>query len=298
MASPKEISNPEYSENKLERGGIWVANRDIKVVTHGRDTTFWYPGPNLATVDISEFENHVPKDLLDKLEICTRSRLAQFGIEIPADEREKIINSLKTGNKDCLALSIYNHSERGFEINNGLGLGRLLALNGRGLEGEDLIRLIRGNKIKIGGRENRDWWRVVDESQNMIGIGMALNMSRDKRLSLPNDEELISINGKIVSPREQADSLLESLREVKKTAWIGETEAPLTLGEGLYGVVSSKVGRREGQQIKIYHESRHLNSVLLRGNGDTDWPIRTEIVGPTSPSRIANFIIINFYKSD
>lgn len=43
------------------------------------------------------------------------------------------------------------------------------------------------------------------------------------------------------------------------------------------------------------HGSEHVNSLLLDG-GSPEWPIRTEILSPTSPGKIPEYILLRFLR--
>lgn len=220
---------------------------------------------------------------LNQLRLSVRSRYAQLGIHV-GEYIPEIDGMLEeTGGKKPMTItaSITNFSARPVRLNEGDGLFRFFHCHRANLidHYQDLECMIQNGAVKIGGREGMDW--KIDPGQ--FGIMLRIN---NRRYIPPNPEpvEIASIG----SYREQIDALLGPVPESETSIlWIGETPH-VTLDKTIEGVLSqSVVGDSGFTQGK---NGVHINSHLI--DAGSNWPIRVEVVSPTTPEKMPDFVLL------
>jgi hypothetical protein len=290
----KEFAGSEHNQSAeviLEESQIRIG-RDVEIVTRGGEPLVIVPGLNYLPVNLDKPE----------WELSTRSRLAQRGMDIIVRPKNDPIRSSKEDNSAIAMLALMNYSGCSYSFSDGMGIAAPYELTGSTLQGEELEKCL-GNEIIIEGEENKDWRYVrrnINDIPTIVGVEFSVN-TNDKPRSLPQANSLINVhgNGNSSDFRREIDDLLVSFRaDEEQAVWISETDARVTILKGIVGVMSREVGLREGDQLTFLPDSEHLNSVLLIGNGKTDWPVRTEIRGSTARSRMANSVFVSFVTSE
>lgn len=229
------------------------------------------------------------------VQVSTRSRYAQFGIEVPSNAPLYIAATIKEDTyqhdqRVNASVPVRNHSPRPIHLKEGTGLFKLFADNPPIAMDQKLIDLVRTGKIRLSGKKGIDWafdvlFSEYDESYHTHGIWLRLNP--EKRFWLPPDPNRRTLEipeGSEIDYRREVDRRLRAAPFFKDpTLWVGETVSRLKL--------DPSVNARISTVNPTY--MNHANSLLI--DGGSDWRIRTEIISPILPYWDEVVIFLHFY---
>ena len=238
-----------------------------------------------------------------------RSRWAQLGVDLEEDIGLRIAKALVTsvGTKDKVIspffgeVVLHNLAARSIRIPKGARVLRLYYdIKESALFGRDLIHAFTSGNIKIEGEFGKDWvWAYhredSRENDNIVGVHVRVN-SRGRRWIPPDTDNIaVTVDDSIPDYRTKIDELLVPLPHTReRILWIGQTKK-VTLSS-----VEAVLDRETRSNIDV--SARHLtkgyqiNSRLI-DDGRTDWPVRVEILSPTTKSTISNFVTFHFRRN-
>lgn len=257
----------------------------------------------------------VPREVVQRLgssqphyyDIATRSRVAQVGLEVgpKSTSMALIVQTLKPhgrkykkGQLMCAQIDAMNNSERVINIPGGTSLFRLLQKGQQSLKGKQLIEALQNGKITISGDYMKDWRfeykNGSQKEQHIKGIIFRIDPA-SHRWILPSPDYTAINLGEIANLksryRDYIDQLLVPIPVSNQgILTISETSSSLRLS-GTHALIYPLVRLVTGE----YGTSHHINSLFVQDG--SDWRIRTEILGPTTPKNIAGEIAMQFWNA-
>lgn len=244
-----------------------------------------------------------------------RSRYAQVGLNI--DNRiveqigEWLRNSIhlneggRSSNSITPTITVENRGARPVILEEGAHLFRFFNEDYRlYVRDDELVDAVKSGLIRIQGERLGDWtysYGQVAKSRLPRPTGIFIRINPENRGWIPPD----SNNEPVLIPdsgdgyRNVIDSLLKPVPEerTKRILWIGEA-IRTTLDPSIDAVLDMIAVKGIKTDQDILDRSTwgtQLNSRVIDG-GKTDWPIRVEIVSPTSPNIIPHFVHLRFIK--
>ncbi|HKC14913.1 MAG TPA: hypothetical protein VKC89_03055 [Patescibacteria group bacterium] len=307
---------PIASDVLLQRGEV----KDIPILAHPilfLPNIDSYLGPFLG----------LPRAVLSYARSSTRSRYEQVGVDVSHGAGQLIAESLQDDIDHPIAfVSVRNNSERSVSLPQGTRLFRLyIEPSGSDVEGQNLLEMIKKGEIAISGEQGKDWdvafdrlTRITEDGMLQIpgvdifgkvhgisgrlaysgdegAFGIWLRLDPDKRMWVPPDPDNLPIelpDNPGLDYRYIVDSYLKPapVSEIL-IHWVGETVSKVKINPGVTGIIDRSPLRSKGN---FTHGYQHANSLLL--DGGSDWPIRTEILSPTVPESVPNYILLRFIK--
>lgn len=278
MAKKAIISERGYK--KLEEGlpGFW-SGRDISI----KEKQIVEPKNLVFTEVVLKKENFPPVEVdwgvLRRLNLSTRSRLAQSGIEIRIDY-DRItpddIEKINNGEEISVPVMVENHGDRAIEFEG--EATRFFWTNAKDrLTGKELRDAV-SSEIKIEGECGKDWFiagadydsendeliqrnmKNEEFRENMKDIMIVFPMKR--KLHIPKDDKPLNIG----SRKDLEDALKPVPEDEEPDFCLGETPR-VELGENVCGVINT--GSYDGGK-------RHLISPLI--DPGFKGKIRTELL--------------------
>lgn len=223
--------------------------------------------------------------LLENLRVSVRSRFAQLGIHVGEyfPESIGIIKDEDDRKPREVTASITNFSGRAVNFNDGSRLFRFFHYNPGDLitHMKKLEELVQSGGIQIEG-ENGVEWKIDREHR-----GIMLRVSNRRYMPYNPKPAEIPDTGDY---RDEIDALLKPIPVSEKPIlWIGETPK-VTLSESLEGVLSRNVVPGDPHEFYRDKNGMHINSHLI--DAGSDWPIRVEVVSPTTPEKMPDFVLL------
>lgn len=208
------------------------------------------------------------------------------------------VSPLRTRNPQEFRIEVKNHSTRPIIIPPGSRLFRFYSLYGSKILNQELVSSVESGGIKIDGRFGEDWmWSLKRKGDREKIDGIIVRIKDENRRWIPPDPDntplSISDEGDY---RGGLENFLEPIPQTdEKILWIGETPK-ITIRSSLDALVDwmvfqDKNGWNESSNIKC---GTHINSYII--DGGTDWPVRVEVVSPTTPEKMPNFVLLRFFR--
>ncbi len=263
-------------------------------------TRFWY-GRDLVTAEDVEvngvasvpvwpLHGSLPRSgSIENLSVATRSRFAQWGLEVLQNAVEPIARYEEDRRVKPPRVKVKNHA-RALSIPAGTPIFGLYSQGPR-IEGEELAQLM-GTDIKIEGR-----WKFVRRNRytkKAIDItAIAVEIRNDRRWHIPNDSALLNVEALSQAGADYRDVLGKEYESVPRNSpvdiWFGELpEVELSMGVAVE--IAKPIAPRineaaadieEMERQRIYPHGRHIGARLLHPgsglNNPNGWPIRVEI---------------------
>lgn len=202
--------------------------------------------------------------------------------------------TLQEINGDLMSLvPVRNNSARPVNLPLGTRLFRLFIVPPRAtIERETLLSIIEKGEITVSGERGRDWEVLFREK---LGV-LWLKLDPNKTFWVPPEPNGVPTtipDDPGIDYRSLVDSFLKPA-PLSETSihWVGETISELRLNPFVSAIIDRVPLARDAV---LADGSEHVNSLLLDG-GSPRWPIRTEILSPTSPGKIPQYILLRFLK--
>ncbi len=240
--------------------------------------------------------------------IATRSRVAQPGLEVgpfstSMNVIEQTLKPLHGGKRYTphhpmyAEVEVMNHSERPIHIPGDIAIFRFIRKSSKSLKGAQLISALDSGRIVITGDYNKDWkfsYRNGSrKTEDISGIHFSLDPNSHKWLPPSADPTPFNL-GEVVNLassqyRKYIDSFLEPIPvSSQPILTISETLSHLTLN-GVHALIYPLVKNSSGE----YGTAIHINSLFVE-NG-SNWRIRTEIRGATTPNQTPGGVTMHFW---
>lgn len=289
-------------ENKFWKGPDVQVATDVLLNTAARIPILIHP------------ESLPPMDSLDHdslyfLHGSVRSRWAQLGVDLEEEVGPRIAGALiaSLGPKGKVTspffgeVVLHNRATRSIHIPEGSRIFRLYYdVKESALFGKDLIHAFTSGNIKIEGEFGRDWaWAYsgeeAKEDDNIMGMHVRID-SRGRRWIPPDTDNIpVTVDDSIPDYRKKIDEFLVPIPRTRETIlWVGQTNK-ITLSSVevvLDGQTRSNIDINTRRLTKGYQ----INSRLI-DDGRTNWPVRVEILSPTTRSAISNFVTFHFRRN-
>lgn len=244
-----------------------------------------------------------------------RSRYAQLGLNIDNEFVSQVGRWLRNNphldkegrfpNTITPFITVENRGSRPVALDAGTHLFRLFSEDYRAyLRGDELVETVKFGLIKIQGERLGDWaysYGQTAESKLPRPTGIFIRVNAENRKWIPpnSNDEPVRISDSEEHYRKTIDSLLQPIpkEQTKQILWIGET-LRVTLDSSIDAILDTAAIRGINSDMDILDQNTwgtQLNSRIIDG-GKTDWQIRTEIISPTSPDKISNFVHLRFIK--
>lgn len=225
---------------------------------------------------------------LDGVYPSVRSRFAQLGLNI----NKRAIPS----GFSVTEVVMTNYGARAVAIGADVGVFRLFSYSReRLLRGSDLIGLVDRKNIKIEGQEGIEWeWQRDNDG---IPIGMYAVIRPDSMRYIPSDPNLtpVAVEESIHDYRAAIDVYLQPAPRTNQSIfWIAETPK-LTLPSLIDAVLDRIVVVFDSTGKAVATKCRQINSRLIDG-GKTNWPLRVEILGPTTSVDPLAYVGLSFIQ--
>ena len=238
----------------------------------------------------------------DSLQVSTRSRLAQVGLEVHGINKDSVPQDVRASWKNLngnmltfeAAVDVTNHCKRPIRLDKDFPMFRFFHESSDSvLKGKTLASIFAEGSLRIEGEEGADW-----ELSHRNGLFVRINSQGRKWIPPDRDNKPIVIDDSTlegVDYRGKLDPLLRPIPRVEeKILWIGETPR-ITLSEDLE-VILGKSAFHDYRDIRGDTTGIQINSRLIDG-GKTDWAIRVEILSPTNPDKMPNFVHMRVVKN-
>lgn len=285
-------------ERKFWKGTDIETATDLTLSSAARVRFIIHPD-NLPSVDrLSPEDFHF-------LHASVRSRYAQLGVDL--DENvglgiaDAIIRHKGVPEPFPVDVLLLNRSSRSIHIPKGARIFRLYYdVKESALFGKDLIYAFTSGNIKIEGEFGRDWvWAYGGEDsrgdENIIGVHVRID-ARGRRWIPPDENNLaVTVDDSIPDYRTEIDEFLAPIPYTReRILWVGQTNK-ITLSS-----VEVVLDRETRSNIDV--SARRLTrgyqvSSRLIDDGRTNWPVRVEIVSPTTRNTISNFVTFHVRRS-
>lgn len=270
------------------------------------------PSQSAAVPILITSESFPPRDAffsknLAALEVSTRSRVAQLGVEVCGILKEGVPQNILrdwqslNGNVHSFEakIKVKNHCKRPIRIPENFPIFRFFHETiASSIIGKALKFMYEEEKLKIEGEEGKDWeWSMKrnNTTGEMEPIGLFIKIdSQGRKYISPSDTPII-LDDKVHDYRKSIDSISEPIRETSDSIlWVGETPK-ITLGEDLE-IILGKSAFHDFREMRSDGMGRQINSRLIDG-GRTDWKIRVEILSPTTLSGIPNYVYMHLTRN-
>ena len=238
-----------------------------------------------------------------------RSRWAQLGVDLEEEVGPRIAGALvaSIGPKNKVTspffgeVVLHNRAARSIHIPKGSKIFRLYYdVKESALFGKDLIHAFTSGNIKIEGESGRDWaWAYGSEDSreddNIVGMHVRID-SRGRRWIPPDANNIaVTVDDSMPDYRTKIDELLVPIPRTQETIlWVGQTNK-VTLSS-----VEAVLDRQTRSNIDVsarrLTRGYQINSRLI-DDGRTNWPVRVEILSPTTRSAISNFVTFHFRRN-
>jgi hypothetical protein len=238
-----------------------------------------------------------------------RSRWAQLGVDLEEEVGPRIAGALvaSVGSKDKVTspffgeVVLHNRASRPIHIPKGSRIFRLYYdVKESALFGKDLIHAFTSENIKIEGEFGRDWaWAYGGEDSrgddNIVGMHVRID-PRGRRWIPPDADNIaVTVDDSIPDYRTKIDELLVPVPHTKETIlWVGQTNK-ITLSS-VEVVLDRQTRSNINVNAKRLTRGYQINSRLI-DDGRTNWPVRVEILSPTTRSAISNFVTFHFRRN-
>lgn len=282
----------------LEKMGVWIGPP-----VHFAESRIVKP-LKYTPVEVDVKWDHLPpwlkgapvtlREILPGVPFAVRSRAAQTGVHCTF--------SFVEGNKAKIDIAVYGG--RPLKIKEGQEIGCFFyPCKERLITGKNLVDSI-GNELSIDGEYRKDWV-LVDEEGRIISIdedtatGIGLRLKEERYY--PEKGEPINILGNVpggIGYREYLDNyvLVKIPKGERRGFWVTETRAGLYLPFNHTGLLNPGVYRTFGEMKMIKDDRyRHVGSPVLKG-GETNWPIRAEIINGEGEFYGNMWVIMRLYS--
>lgn len=294
----RQIVLSEVLRNRL-KDGFWIGP---DVATPVKRTIL--PG-NLvhlpvAFTDVPEIFARLDPAAFFYAGVSTRSRWAQLGLEVHETASIAIAESLTPIRQEPLdpyryaaVVPVLNLSTRPIHVPEGSKLFRLFFYNaGSWMRGEELLENVSSGSIRLSGEPGEDW--LLHERVDGILLSLNSNMRRWIPPDLPNATPLTISDRTGVDYRRIADSYLRPITPSRSPIlWLTETSSVVTLDPSVHALIDFVLFRK-GKMLPAKLVT-HVNSRLIAG-GETNWPLRAEIYGPTTEDLLPDAILLRFFS--
>lgn len=234
-----------------------------------------------------------------------RSRYAQLGLDL--DENvglgvaDAIIKHKGAHEPFYVDVLLLNRSSRSIHVPKGARIFRLYYdVKESALFGRDLIHAFTSGNIKIEGEFGRDWvWAYGGEDsrgdENIVGVHVRID-SRGRRWIPPDANNIaVTVDDSMPDYRTKIDEFLVPIPHTReRILWVGQTNK-ITLS-----AVEVVLNKETRSSIDV--SARRLTrgyqvSSRLIDDGRTNWPVRVEILSPTTRSTISNFVTFHVRRN-
>lgn len=238
-----------------------------------------------------------------------RSRWAQLGVDLEEEVGPKIAKALVTwaGPKDKATSPffgeavLHNRAARSIHIPKGARIFRLYYdMKEAALFGKDLLHAFTSGNIKIEGEFGKDWvWAYGGEGSrednNIVGMHVRID-SRGRRWIPPDGDNIpVTVDDSIPDYRTKIDEVLAPIPRTQETIlWVGQTNK-ITLNS-VEVVLDRETRSNIDASARRLTRGYQINSRLI-DDGRTNWPVRVEILSPTTRSAISNFVTFHFRRN-
>lgn len=222
-----------------------------------------------------------------ELQISTRSRLAQVGLEVHGVIEDEITEGVSDFRAN---VEVTNHCQRPIKLEEGFSVFRFFHESpGAAIDRRALESIFAAGIIKIEGEEGVDW----EWSRN--GIFVSINSEGRKWIPPDSNNTPIIIDGKVVDYRSSIAPLFVPISQTdEKILWIGETPK-ITMPDSIE-MILSKSAFHNHKDIQPDNVGVQINARLIDGS-KTGWRIRTEVESSTNPKKIPNVIHMRFARN-
>lgn len=252
------------------------------------DVLFLFRAENLPRV-------HAGMEFLD-LRPSVRSRYAQGALDMRSDDvANMLLESFYIASAQGLfrnggftadffaQIPLFNRGERTVSLPQGAKVFRLFSDSGKhALSHTDLVVRVESGDIRFEGEEGKEWFFGFDEETATAGI--CVRILDENRRFIPPGEEPLLIDESTGDYRFQTDQILEEIPITEERIfWVGET-VKITLADSLEGILDKTIDR-----------GMHTSSQLFDGS-KTNWRARVEVISPTLPELMPNYVFFYFVK--
>lgn len=311
MATPYERLQRTWEDKDIQavreffHDQFWIAPHDLIV----KDDVVLNPGWTLVSVGFNKDCLPPLQDLNQRtllyLESATRSRLAQCGIHVdPFSASENLalgfdenIPRLKEGAWLYYPVALKNVSGRRIRLPANEGVFRLYSpWAAKPARNEELRDILKKGKVQIHGSEGADWHYVT------AGFGtVAINLTVDPKSwrYVPSNENEPFTVPQGHNYREALDQVLlhpfdSSALPQGEVFWVCESRARVTIANPSIHATIPERARVRDVDPKTGYYVPHLNSLLVNG-GETDWPLRFELL--CSVEDMPNHIRLDIFQN-
>lgn len=245
--------------------------------------------------------NFFPKNP-DSLQVSTRSRLAQAGLEVHGIYKDSIPQAVRASRQNFsasistfeAAVNVTNHCKRPIHLYKNSPMFRFFYESyNSSLSRKALVSIVEEGSLKIEGEEGVDW-----EWSHKNGLFVRINSKGRKWIPPDSNNTPIRIDErtlKAVDYRKDLDPFFVPIPVVdEEILWIGETPR-ITLKDNLE-IILGKSAFHDYTDIRGDTTGTQINSRLIDG-GKTNWAVRVEILSSTRVDRIPNFVHIRFARN-
>jgi len=268
--------------NVLKDLGVWISpeicSAEEKIIGHGHNTLLVH----LSSEHFPPWLEHITyEEALPSLPVAIRSRAAQLGVDCPLVTCVGI-----EGERIRAEMNLRVYGQRPLIIHSGHEIGCFFQASPKRLLTDEALVGSIGNRISLDGTYGKDWILIGPDynpipldSNQAIGLGLRLEPER----YYPEKGEPVDILGKLPlgyqSYREFLDNevLIEIPENDQPPFWVTQTACSMYIPPGYTGILNPHVRTITADGDDIFPE--HVRSTLIKG-GETNWPIRIEIISP------------------
>lgn len=289
---------PYWTEAEWKRtqevfqGKFWIGKKDLSVPEEIILDLGWNEDiPVILSKEHLPPLNWLSPEIVAHLEVSTRSRMAQCGLNVNEKETQILLalglsderkQALESGKSFILRVPVENSSGRKIIIPTGCGLFRFYFHWGAEWVVKDrLVNLLETQQgIKINGRKGKDWDYFINSYGEIVALKLTLDPNSwkfwpkeasNQAFIVPTGQDYRSEIDKDLKP------FLPDSPPTGTVLWVCESQAVVTIEDKNInttlpgGILTRKISNRTAFFVP------HMSSLLVAG-GETNWRLRFEIL--------------------